>query len=140
MSFSLQGRDLGGIFHSSVDVRSYHHLYHLWNCCLSENDITNYAQSPTHLSSSWRNMLNFRHRHRHAHTCNKPPSSLPEPLFLYLICVLLNMVIIMKGLSCAWFNLFLCLFTALLLPPFGVCALVLQRDTACVLMSVCACV
>jgi len=74
----------------------------------------------------------------HAHARTNPFSSFTELLFLYLICVLLNMVIMMKGLSCTWFNLFLCLFTALLLSPSGVS--VCERATSCVLMSVCVCV
>lgn len=119
-----------------MEEHSYHNLCHLRNSGLFENYSVNYAQSSTHLSSSWGNMLNYRHTHTH-----ETLSSFPELLFLYLICVLLNMVIIMKGLSCTWFNLFLCLFSALLLSPSGVCvcacALVRERDTACVLMSVC---
>ena len=83
-----------------------------------------------------------RSRTSSTHTHTQTLSSFPELLFLYLICVLLNMVIIMKGLSCTWFNLFLCLFSALLLSPSGVCecVLVYERDTACVLMSVSECV
>lgn len=113
-------------------------IFIMWNRSLFENSV-NYAQSSIHLSSSWRNMLKYRHTHTQTHA--QTLSSFPELLFLYLICVLLNMVIIMKGLSCTWFNLFLCLFSALLLYTSGVCvcvrALVHERDTVCVLMSVC---